>query len=58
MPDQTLDALEVKLPQQCWTEIDRLLIRFGKHIETAQHPRCSTCPVHGFCARLGVKGPG
>src|ERR671933_28276 len=48
-PAQTLAALEAKLPQRYWTEINRLLIPFGKHICTAQHPRCSTCPVRVFC---------
>jgi endonuclease-3 len=54
-PEQTLAALEAKLPRRYWTEINRLLIPFGKRICTAQHPRCSTCPVREFCAQVGVR---
>ena len=53
-PEQTLAALEVRLPKQYWTEINRLLIPFGKHVCAAQRPHCSTCPVRQFCARVGV----
>ncbi len=53
-PEQTLEALEAKLPRRHWVAINRLLIPFGKHICTAQRPRCSTCPVRVFCARVGV----
>jgi endonuclease-3 len=56
-PEQTLGALEARLPRQHWTEINRLLIPFGKHVCTAQHPRCSTCPVRDFCAQVGVSQP-
>ncbi len=56
-PEQTLAALEAKLPPQYWTELNRLLIPFGKHVCTAQHPRCSTCPVREFCAQVGVTAP-
>jgi endonuclease-3 len=53
-PEQTLAALEPTLPKRYWTEINRLLIPFGKHVCTAQRPHCSTCPVREFCARVGV----
>jgi endonuclease-3 len=56
-PEQTLAALEAKLPRRYWVEINRLLIPFGKHVCTAQHPHCSTCPVHEFCAQVGVTEP-
>ncbi|HLH22335.1 MAG TPA: endonuclease III [Chloroflexota bacterium] len=56
-PEQTLAALEAKLPRQYWTELNRLLIPFGKHVCTAQHPHCSTCPVREFCAQVGVTAP-
>jgi endonuclease III len=56
-PEQTLAALEARLPRPYWIEINRLLIPFGKHVCTAQHPRCSTCPVREFCAQVGVKEP-
>ena len=56
-PEQTLAALEARLPKRYWVEINRVLIPFGKHICTAQHPRCSTCPVRVFCAQVGVTDP-
>jgi endonuclease-3 len=56
-PEQTLAALEAKLPERYWVEINRVLIPFGKHICTAQHPRCSTCPVRVPCAQVGVTEP-
>jgi endonuclease III len=53
-PEQTLGALEPRLPKRYWMEINRLLIPFGKHVCTAQRPHCSICPVREFCARVGV----
>lgn len=53
-PDQTMLALEKKLPQSSWIEINRLLVPFGKHICTGQMPHCSTCPVLEMCQQVGV----
>ena len=53
-PDQTVAALEEKLPRRHWVEINRLLVPFGKHICTGRLPRCSTCPVLEFCQQVGV----
>ncbi len=53
-PVQTMLALEEKVPQQKWTDINRLLMSFGKHICTGQLPHCSTCPVLAYCAQVGV----
>jgi endonuclease III len=53
-PEQTLAAHEARLPRRYWTEINRLLIPFGKHVCTAQRPHCSTCPIREFCPRVGV----
>ena len=54
-PEKTMVALEAKLPQQYWVEINRLLVPFGKHLCTGQQPRCSTCPVIGMCQQVGVE---
>ncbi|MDT8306735.1 MAG: endonuclease III [Anaerolineae bacterium] len=54
-PEQTMRALEEKLPHAYWLEINRLLVPFGKHICTGRLPRCSTCPVEPMCAQVGVK---
>jgi endonuclease-3 len=53
-PEKSLTALEQKLPQQHWIDINRLLVPFGKHICTGTRPHCSTCPVLEMCAQLGV----
>jgi endonuclease-3 len=53
-PEQTMLALEAKLPQRYWVEINKLLVPFGKHICTGTLPKCSTCPVWEYCQQLGV----
>ena len=53
-PEKTLVALEAKLPERYWIDINRLLVPFGKHICTGNRPRCSTCPVLDMCAQVGV----
>jgi endonuclease-3 len=54
-PEATSQALETKLPERYWVEINRLLVPFGKHICTGRLPRCSTCPVLEFCQQVGVE---
>lgn len=53
-PEQTMVALEAKLPPAHWVEINRLLVPFGKHICTGSLPRCSQCPVLDMCRQVGV----
>lgn len=53
-PEQTMLALEKKLPRRYWVTINALLVPFGKHICTGVAPRCSTCPVLDMCPRIGV----
>jgi endonuclease-3 len=54
-PEQTMLALEEKLPRRYWLDINRLLVPFGKHICTGRRPRCSTCPVLDMCRQVGVE---
>ncbi|HUG14586.1 MAG TPA: hypothetical protein VMM78_06160 [Thermomicrobiales bacterium] len=54
VPEQTMVALEAKLPCACWVEINRLLVPFGSHICTGRCPACSTCPVLDMCQQVGV----
>ncbi len=56
-PEQTLAALEERLPRAYWVELNRLLVPFGKHVCTGSRPRCSTCPVLEHCRQVGVKNP-
>jgi endonuclease III len=53
-PEQTMVALEAKLPRKYWIEINQLLVPFGKHICTGVAPKCSTCPVLEYCQQVGV----
>jgi endonuclease-3 len=53
-PEKTLVALEAKLPERHWIDINRLLVPFGKHICTGNRPHCSTCPVLDMCRQVGV----
>lgn len=53
-PEQTLAALEAKLPRENWIEINKLLMPFGKYICTGKFPLCSTCPVLSSCQQSGV----
>ena len=53
-PEQTMLALERKLPKRYWLEINRLLVPFGKYVCTGRLPKCSTCPVFEFCQQVGV----
>lgn len=53
-PEQTTTALETKLPQKYWIEINSLLVPFGKHICTGKLPRCSDCSLLEMCQQVGV----
>ena len=53
-PEQTLAALEDIIKEKYRTDINRLLMPFGKHICTFRLPHCSTCVVRQWCLRVGV----
>lgn len=53
-PEDTMRALEAKVPKSRWIDINRLLMPFGKHICTGRLPHCSTCPVLEYCRQVGV----
>ena len=53
-PEQTLSALEAVIPRDHWTEMNRLLVPFGKYICTGRAPHCSTCPLLDMCERQCV----
>jgi endonuclease-3 len=55
-PEKTLAALEAKLPQRYWIEINALLVPFGKHVCTGNLPHCSDCPLLVMCQQAGVGG--
>jgi endonuclease-3 len=53
-PEQTEMALRAKLPRRYWIGYNDLLVSFGQNVCTPLSPRCSTCPVHALCRRVGV----
>jgi endonuclease III len=53
-PEATMAALEKKLPEKYWVEINAVLVPFGKHICTPVGPRCSICPLVEMCEQRGV----
>jgi endonuclease III len=53
-PEQTMAALEQRLPKRYHIEINQLLVPFGKHVCTGVLPKCSTCPVLSMCRQVGV----
>ena len=53
-PEKTMKALEEKLPREHWVRINRLLVPFGKHVCRGRYPKCGSCPVREWCARVGV----
>lgn len=56
-PEETMRALERKLPERYWLSINALLVPFGKHVCTGQRPKCSVCPVLEMCRQIGVTNP-
>jgi len=53
-PEKTMVALETRVPQRHWIDMNRFLVPFGKHICTGNLPKCSTCPVLEMCQQVGV----
>jgi endonuclease-3 len=53
-PDATRAALEAKLPEKYFVEINALLVPFGKNICTPIGPKCSACPLVDMCEQQNV----
>ncbi len=53
-PDDTESALRKKLPKKYWIEFNDLLVTYGQNVCLPVSPRCSTCPLAGFCPKTGV----
>jgi endonuclease-3 len=53
-PDDTEAALRRVLPHRYWCRINEWLVALGQTICRPISPRCSRCPVSGYCARVGV----
>lgn len=57
-PEQTLKALEPKLPQEYRSAINRLLLPFRKYICTGGSPRRLSCPLIDICPKVGMTRQG
>lgn len=53
-PYETEFALREKLPAKYWLTINDLLVTFGQNICLPVSPKCSICPVRGYCKRVRV----
>jgi endonuclease-3 len=53
-PEKTRAALEQKLPEKYWLDINALLVPFGKNICTPVGPKCSICPIVDMCEQHDV----
>ncbi len=56
-PEASMKALEAKLPQRYWIEINERLVPFGKFVCTGTRPKCSTCALLSMCQQVGVTNP-
>ena len=53
-PHETEFALRDKLPREYWIPYNDLLVTLGQNVCSPISPRCSECPVEGFCEKKGV----
>lgn len=49
-PEKTERALRESLPERYWTDINRVMVLFGRDICTPLRPKCGSCPVRRYCA--------
>ena len=53
-PEETEFALRKVLPRRHWTQINELLVTYGRIVCTPVSPYCSHCAVRDDCQRVGV----
>jgi len=53
-PEETELALRMLAPEDCWSDINELLVAFGQNVCVPISPFCSRCPVKTLCPRLKV----
>jgi endonuclease-3 len=53
-PDETEFALRGKLPHRYWIAYNTLLVAFGRRTCRPVSPLCTSCPIRGYCDRVGV----
>lgn len=53
-PEETEEQLKKILPKKHWAEFNDVIVTFGQNICLPISPKCSICPVTGYCKRVGV----
>jgi len=53
-PLETEMALREILPERYWITWNSFLVSFGQTRCKPVRPKCSNCPIHGYCERVGV----
>ncbi len=53
-PDQSEQALRMKLPSRYWITFNDLLVPFGQNLCQPVSPWCSRCKIREYCDRVGV----
>ncbi|MBW6514593.1 MAG: endonuclease III [Candidatus Syntrophosphaera sp.] len=53
-PFESEMALREILPEKHWLQYNSYVVAFGQNLCTPRKPRCQECPVHRYCARVGV----
>lgn len=51
-PEETEFALREKLSQKYWIDINTLLVTHGQNVCKPIKPKCSECPIAGYCAKI------
>lgn len=53
-PEQTEIALKQLLPEEYWSEYNKLMVMWGQNICVPISPKCSICPLLPLCPQIGV----
>ena len=53
-PEQSEEALRIKLPKRYWITYNDLLVPYGQNVCTPVSPWCSRCQVKRYCDQVGV----
>ena len=48
-PEETEEALTKIVPQELWSEVNRLLVDHGQRICLPRKPKCGSCAVREYC---------
>jgi endonuclease III len=55
IPEHTEVKLYEIIPKKYWSDLNAVLVQFGRDICQPVSPWCSKCPVKNYCKRIGVQ---